>query len=188
MIWHPFNEIEGCGMLEYKRFEDDRGFFSERFNRKEIAKNEIPLPWSFKQQNISFSYAGVLRGFHLQHNNPQGKLVTCITGRIMDVCLDMRPQSKSYMKMTRVMLDGLKPQSFWLPPGCAHAFLAFEDSLVQYECSTEYDKASDAGINACSPELQMLWPPGEFTRSERDRSLPLLSQYLELLPIRPSSS
>lgn len=179
MKWEPFDEIKDCGMLTYDRFEDDRGYFNETYNRKVMADEGIPLPWSWAQDNASWSYAGVLRGFHIQRNNPQGKLVTCLAGRIMDVCLDLRPSSPTFLKMTRVILDGEHPRSFWLPPGTAHAFIAFEDSLVHYKCSTPYDKESDGGVNASSPELAMVWPPGTWIRSEKDRRLPLLTEYLK---------
>lgn len=178
MKWHAYDEVEGCGILELEHRIDDRGFFMEMFNKQEIAKNGIPLPWSFAQENLSYSHAGVLRGFHVQTNNPQGKLVTCLGGRIMDVCLDLRPQSPTFMSMTRVILDPEKPMSFWLPPGTAHAFIALEPSFVHYLCSTVYDPASDTGIDACSPEVAMVWPPGKFIRSERDRALPKLVEYL----------
>lgn len=181
MKFVPFDEIEGCGMLTYPRYDDDRGFFQELFNRQIIANEKIPFPWSWAQENVSASYAGVLRGFHIQGNKPQGKLVTCLMGRIMDVCLDLRPNSKSFMKMTRVFLDSTNPQSFYLPEGTAHAFIALTDCLVHYKCTTPYDKHSDGGVNAITPELAMVWPPGEWQRSDKDRALPNLVDYLNSL-------
>lgn len=179
--WTPFDEIYGSGVLNFKRHEDDRGYFQEQWSREAFAKEGIPLPWNWAQDNTSFSFAGVQRGFHLQRNNPQGKLVTCLYGKIMDVCLDLRVESPTYLKMTRIMLNGDHAQSFWLPPGTAHAFLAFENSLVHYRCTTPYDAATDGGINSMSPELAMVWPPGAFIRSERDRDLPLLVDYLKAM-------
>lgn len=178
MKWEPFEEIEGCGVLTYDRFDDERGFFEEIYNKKKMAEAGVPLPWSWAQDNVSFSYGGVLRGFHLQRSHPQGKLVTCLAGRIMDVCLDLRPQSPTFLKMTRVILDGAEPRSFWLPPGTAHAFIAFDESMIHYRCTTAYDSDSDCGVNAMSPEVAMVWPPGEFIRSEKDRALPKLVDYM----------
>lgn len=188
MKWHAFDEIQGCGVLEYPRHCDDRGYFQENLNRKTLASEGIPLPWSWAQDNTSFTYAGVIRGFHLQKNNPQGKLVTCIYGKIMDVCLDLRMDSPTFMKMTRIMLDGDTPQSFYLPAGTAHAFVAFEDSIIHYKCTTPYDAESDSGINACSEELQFVWPPGKYIRSEKDQNLQTLRSYLGLLPKSPPSA
>lgn len=185
MKWIPYNEIVDCGIVEYERFADDRGYFQELWNRKTLAENGIPLPWNYAQDNTSFSYEGVMRGFHIQSNNPQGKLVTCLYGKIMDVCLDLRHTSPTFLHMTRVILDGRRAQSFWLPPGTAHAFLALENSLIHYKCTTPYDKESDGGANACSPELQFVWPVGNFFRSEKDRELPMLSEYLGRLPNKP---
>lgn len=181
LIWEPFDEIKDCGVLRTERYEDERGYFQEIWNRKEFASLGIPLPWNWAQDNISFSFAGVMRGFHLQRESPQGKLVTCIYGKIMDVCLDLRPTSPTYLKMTRFILDGDSGDSFYLPPGTAHAFLAFENSLVHYRCTTTYDKNSDGGVNAVSPELSMVWPPGNFFRSEKDRALPMLVDYLKVI-------
>lgn len=178
MIWHPFEEIKDCGLLELSQHQDMRGYFMETFNKETFAKNGIPLPWGWAQDNISYSHAGVMRGFHFQKENPQGKLITCLYGNILDVCLDLRKTSPSYLKMTRVLLSHKKAQSFYLPPGTAHAFLALEDSLIHYRCSTPYHKESDYGIDACSPELAMVWPMGEFLRSDRDRALPKLMDYL----------
>lgn len=178
MKWEPFTEIEGCGLLSLDPHFDERGYFMEMFNKRRIVDEKIPLPWGFAQENISFSAPGVQRGFHIQMDNPQGKLVTCLSGKIMDVCLDLRPKSETFLKMTRVMLYGQRPQSFWLPPGTAHAFLAFEESCVHYLCSTVYDAKSDTGINADSPEIKFVWPPGNFIRSEKDRSLPMLMDWI----------
>jgi dTDP-4-dehydrorhamnose 3,5-epimerase len=183
--WHPFDEVKDCGVVERDRYSDDRGFFQETWNRKEWAKAGIPLPWGWAQENTSFSRQGVLRGFHLQSENPQGKLITCVYGKIMDVCLDLRPHSPTFMKMTRMILDGSEALSFYCPPGTAHAFLAMESSMVSYHCTQPYDQTVDGGINATSPELAMVWPPGEYFRSERDRSLPSLSEYLQCLPTKP---
>lgn len=179
MRWTSFTEIESCGLLEYDRYEDDRGYFQELLSRKKLVEAGIPLPWNWAQDNTSFSYAGMLRGFHLQRKNPQGKLVTCLAGRIMDVCLDLRPKSPTFMRMTRVILSGEAPQSFWLPPGTAHAFIALTDALIHYRCTTAYDPDSDGGVNASSPEVAMVWPPGTWMRSEKDRRLPMLMDYVK---------
>lgn len=179
MKWIPFDEVKDCGLVTYDRHEDERGWFQELWNKREQAIAGIPLPWSWAQDNTSFSYAGVLRGFHLQSFQPQGKLVTCIAGRIMDVCLDLRLNSPTFMRMTRVMLDGGEAKSFWLPPGCAHGFIAITDAIVHYRCDTLYDPKFDGGVNATSPELAMVWPPGSWIRSEKDRKLPLLMDYLQ---------
>lgn len=181
MKWEPFEEVKDCGMLHYDRFGDERGFFQELYNRKACIKAGAPFMWSWAQDNVSYSHAGVLRGFHVQKNNPQGKLVTCLLGKIMDVCLDVRPGSPTFMKMTRVILDGEHPSSFYLPPGTAHAFIAMTDAMIHYRCTTEYDKDSDGGINAMSPEVSMVWPPGQWIRSEKDRQLPSLVDYLNTI-------
>lgn len=178
MKWEPFAEVKDCGVLHYDRYQDDRGYFQELYNRKACIDAGAPFPWAWAQDNVSYSHAGVLRGFHVQSNNPQGKLVTCLLGRIMDVCLDVRHSSPTFMKMTRVILSEEQGASFYLPPGTAHAFIALEPSIIHYRCTTPYDKDSDGGINASSPEVSMVWPPGQWTRSEKDLKLPNLMDYL----------
>lgn len=179
MKWEPFKEIRDCGVLVVDRHEDERGSFEEMWNRKEFARAGIPLPWNWAQDNMSYSLQGVLRGFHIQRNEPQGKLVTCLAGRILDVCVDVRRDSPTFMHMTRVILDHSEGKSFYLPPGTAHAFLALTDALVHYRCTTAYDKESDGGFNAFTPEAGYIWPGGQFVRSEKDLRLPTLQQWLD---------
>lgn len=180
MNWLNIPEVSGCGLLMLEPKFDERGYFMETWNRQKYAADiDILLPFNFAQDNVSFSKKGVLRGFHIQSNNPQGKLVTVLDGKILDVCFDARRTSSTFGKCTRVMLDGENPQSFWLPPGTAHAFLALEDSVVHYKCSTPYDAESDGGFNAYSPDLSMLWPPGRYLQSEKDRKLPPVMDYLK---------
>lgn len=178
MKWEAFDEIKDCGAITYQRHEDERGWFQELWSAEKNYDAHIPLPTKWAQDNTSFSYAGVLRGFHIQRRKPQGKLVTCLAGRILDVCLDLRRDSPTYLRLTRVILDGSEPRSFWLPPGTAHAFIAITDALIHYRCTTPYDPATDGGVNATSPELALVWPPGEWIRSAKDRALPKLVDYL----------
>lgn len=181
MKWTPFPEVEGCGMVDFDRFVDERGYFEELYNRKEMASNECPFPWAWAQDNISYSQAGVMRGFHVQSNNPQGKLVTCIAGSIMDVCLDVRPHSPTFMKMTRVILNEQTAKSFYLPPGTAHAFVALTDAIIHYRCTTVYDKESDGGFDAMSPEVAFVWPSvSNWIRSVKDMALPKLMDYVKM--------
>lgn len=178
MKWTAFDEVHECGVIEYDVHADQRGWFMETFNRREVACEGIPIPWQWAQDSLSFSLQGVQRGFHLQRRNPQGKLVSCLIGKILDVCLDLRRDSPTFMKITRVILSSDKAMSFYLPPGTAHAFLALEHALVQYKCTSSYDAETDGGVDAMSPELAFVWPEGNFFRSEKDRALPKLVDYL----------
>lgn len=190
MKWNPIPEVEGCGMLELEPKQDDRGYFVEMWNKRKIAELGIPLPWGFAQESFSFSHEGVMRGFHLQHHNPQGKLVMCLGGKILDVCLDVRRDSPTFMQMTRVILTPTIHTAFWLPPGTAHAFLALEPSYVHYLCSTPHDADTDAGINAFDPELALAWKGLDIRpalRSDRDTGLPGIHNFLAWRPpVKPA--
>lgn len=181
MIWRPLSSVNGTGLIQHTPAIDARGAFYELMNRKEWVKSNMPLPWSFPQVNVSHSLKGVLRGFHIQKVNPQAKLVTCVKGKILDICLDVRRGSPTYMGVAMVQLEAYKPNSFFLPAGTAHAFLALEESTIVYHCSTEYDAASDGGFNALDPEVMDLWPDMKFIRSDKDRRLPSLDDYIKTL-------
>ena len=142
------------------------------------------FPFNYVQDNISESKAGVIRGMHFQKNQPQGKLVSCIKGKIMDSIIDMRA-GESFGKQYEVILDGDQPNSrsfFFVPPGFAHGFMAITDCIVSYKCTTLYDKASDGGINPLSCGIE--WGEPEYGRicmSEKDRNLPSLVDYLKTI-------
>lgn len=175
--WTESDLVLGCGVITHAPHDDNRGRFMEIFNRDRLARSNVPIPWSFPQANVSYSRKGVLRGFHVQRNNPQGKLVTCLKGRVLDVCFDIRKGSKSYMSMSAIMLDERIGQSFYLPAGTAHAFLAMDESILLYHCSSTFDAESDAGFNSLSDEIASIWPDIRFIRSDRDKALPSLGDY-----------
>ena len=136
----------------------------------------MPVEWP--QDNISNSNKGVLRGLHIQKTNPQGKLVRCIRGKILDVCLDLRRDSPTFLKHTAVILDD-PSKALYCPPGTAHGFFAIEESMIYYKCTSFYDKSSDGGIWAHDPELNIDWPAAHSIMSDKDMSLPKLEEFLK---------
>jgi len=150
----------------------------ESFNKRVFEL--LALPTEFPQDNISESKANVIRGMHLQKNNPQGKLVTAIRGHIQDVCIDLRP-GETFGQTYSVKLGPTKEgfrQFFYIPPGFAHGFRSLTDCIVQYKCTTLYDKESDGGINPMESGID--WGLKEeqgVTISEKDRMLPSLLDY-----------
>lgn len=165
--------VEGCFTFVHDLFKDHRGTYCEAFNESEFARLGLPTRWP--QDSISTSVKGTLRGLHLLSKDPQGKLVRCLQGRIMDVCLDVRPDSPSFGVYVAVELS--HGQGIYCPPGTAHGFFAYEDSAVYYKCTTIYDKAYDGGINPMDPELRIPWPD-VLNISSKDHSLPSFVDYV----------
>ena len=154
-----------------KRFSDDRGFFSEMYKEKLFLENGIK---SFVQDNMSESSKGVIRGLHWQEEPfGQGKLVTCIAGRILDVAVDVRPESKTYGMHVAVELDADEPVSLWVPSGFAHGFQALTDKTrVFYKVTNYWHKESERSINPLDEELKIAWPITGHLLSEKDSEAP----------------
>ncbi len=166
--------IDGCIVIQPNLYQDVRGFFCESYNAVDFRDAGLPTSWP--QDNQSMSHQNVLRGMHIQRKNPQGKLVRCVSGQIYDVCLDLRPESKTYLKWHGEFLQGAK--SMYCPPGTAHGFLAMEPHcVVYYKCTSLYDAETDGGFNAVG--IGITWPTLSCpVRSEKDIALPLLEEWL----------
>lgn len=168
--------IEGCYVIEPRLFEDQRGFFAEAYNERVFLEHGLPLFWP--QDNLSGSAKGVLRGMHIQRRNPQGKLVRCVQGKIIDVCLDLRRESPTFMNFHSEILEGAR--SLYCPPGTAHGFLAIGEgnNVVYYKCTSLYDAETDGGVNALTG-LSGVWGMlDSYTMSEKDQHLPDINEWL----------
>ena len=120
----------------FRSFEDDRGFFIEVFNDKKFEA--ITGVKNFVQDNHSKSVKGVLRGLHYQVKNPQGKLVRCTSGSVLDVVVDLRVYSPTFGKHIKILLDSNDKQ-VWVPAGFAHGFYVLsEESEVMYKITDYY--------------------------------------------------
>lgn len=172
-------QVDGCYLVKTKRFFDNRGYFEEAFHADDFA--DLGLPGSFPQDNRSYSYKGVLRGIHSMRREPQGKLVRVTSGRIWDVCVDLRPNSPTFLKHHWTILEEGQNHWFYIPPGCGHAFVALTDASVYYKCTEVYKPEFDGGVNFQDPELRISWPYGVWLVSDKDRQLPMLADYLKSL-------
>ena len=161
-------KLDGCLIIEPKKYSDKRGFFLETFQSDRYS-SQAGITFSFVQDNLSRSVKGVLRGLHFQKTRPQGKLVKVVRGEIYDVAVDIRKNSPSYGKYEGVILSEEKQNQFWIPPGFAHGFLVLSDLAdVEYKC-TEYYDASDEGILLWNdPEINIQWPSTNPLLSEKD--------------------
>ncbi|EXE25487.1 MULTISPECIES: dTDP-4-dehydrorhamnose 3,5-epimerase [Acinetobacter calcoaceticus/baumannii complex] len=159
-------KIEGLLILHPSVFGDDRGWFMESFNQQRFAQSleelSLPVP-TFVQDNHSLSQKGVLRGLHYQ-NAPyaQGKLVRVVQGRVWDVAVDIRPDSKTYGEWVGVELSAENKTMFWIPEGFAHGFISLEDNTqFLYKTTNYYNKESEGVIIWNDPTLAIDWPLAE---------------------------
>jgi dTDP-4-dehydrorhamnose 3,5-epimerase len=157
--------------------KDERGWFYEAF--KQPVFEEAGLPYSFIQENQSFSKKGVIRGLHFQRAPfAQAKLASVLSGKVLDVVVDLRPGSITFGKTFSCVLDGERRNMLMVPEGFAHGFSALEDSCFQYMCSNIYNKACEMGIHWNDPELNIDWKVTDPIVSEKDRHLPTLNELL----------
>lgn len=163
-------------IIEPNVFEDSRGLFFESFNS--ISWADKGLPSQFVQDNQSFSSKGVLRGLHFQQGeHAQGKLVRVVTGRVLDIAVDIRADSPTFGKWEFYELDGKSNKMVYIPEGFAHGFLALEDSIFSYKCTAGYNKESEGGIIWNDPVLNIEWPIDNPNVSEKDLILPSFESY-----------
>ena len=160
-------------------FGDGRGYFFEVFHADKFGVN-FPLPEitpEFVQDNQAFSTKGVVRGLHFQKQSPQGKLVRCIKGSILDVAVDIRPGSPTFGEHVSAVLSGDNHQQLWVPRGFAHGYASLgEENIVVYKCDDFYHPEDEGGIKWDDPALGIDWHVSSPTVSSKDRILPLLSE------------
>ena len=170
-------QVEETAIPEVKiiratRFHDERGFFSETYKEEEYLEIGIP---KFVQDNMSESSKGVIRGLHWQESPyGQGKLVSCLTGSILDVAVDIRKNSETYGKHVAIELNSKEQIALWVPEGFAHGFQAHEDSTkVFYKVTNYWNKKSERSINPLDVSLQIKWHIKNFILSDKDGTAPL---------------
>jgi len=171
--------IPGIVLIEPKRFEDNRGWFSETWNATRMA--EIGIEENFVQDNHSYSRkAGTIRGLHCQVGQyAQGKLVSCVKGQIWDVAVDIRAGSPTFGKYVAAILSACNGHQLWIPPGFLHGFCTMEnDCEVIYKVTSQYHKESERGVIWNDSEIGLPWPiePENAVISEKDMSMPKLAE------------
>ncbi len=154
-------------------FSDHRGVFVRHWDRTLWEAAGIG---PFVQDNVSISMEGVLRGLHFQSKNPQGKLVSVLSGAIYDVAVDMRTDSATYGQWVGVHLRADEHRQLWVPSGFAHGFCVTEGpAAVHYRCTTVYDPEAQGGVRWDDPSLGIQWPVVDPILSDRDQELPYLA-------------
>jgi len=160
-------EISGCYVIEFDRFEDNRGFFQELYSS---AKYDCSIG---QQISCSHSMKNVIRGLHC---SPYYKLCTCVRGKIFDVAVDLRKESTTYLKWIGQWLSEDSPKQLFVPPGCGHGFYAAEDNtLLIYLQGGVYRKEDDREIKWNDPTIGIIWPDSpDYILSEKDKNAPYL--------------
>jgi dTDP-4-dehydrorhamnose 3,5-epimerase len=166
--------LDGPVLIEPVAHGDERGFFAETYRRNVLA--EFGVHEEFVQDNHSRSRRGVLRGMHFQPG--QAKLVRCARGAIVDVVVDIRPDSAAFGHWEAFELNDETHHQLYVPDGFAHGFVVTSEVAdVVYKVSTYYDRAVESGFRYDDPEVGIAWPSGlELQVSERDRGAPTLRE------------
>ena len=174
-------DIEGLYVIEPTVFKDERGYFVETYNQNDMK--EAGLDMVFVQDNQSMSTRGVLRGLHFQKQFPQGKLVRVVRGKVFDVAVDLRSDSKTYGKWFGVELSAENMKQFYLPEGFAHGFLVLSDEAeFCYKCTDFYHPNDEGGLSWKDPDINVQWPIPEgmeLTISEKDQNWGSFREYQE---------
>ena len=151
-------QIPGIKLINFERFIDQRGFFTETFRTSDFINKEINIfPNGIMQSNESFSQKNVLRGLHFQWNPNMGKLVRTIAGHMVDLVLDLRLGSPTQGKIMAFDMPSKSTDNscswIWVPEGCAHGNFFLEDSYIEYFCSGAYNGECEAGISPFSEDI-----------------------------------
>ena len=165
--------LPGALIIDPAVHGDSRGFFLETW--REDHFRTFGIKEAFVQDNHSRSGKNVLRGMHLQKNNPQGKLVRVSRGAVYDVAADINPKSSTFGKWVGVELNDENLRQFYVPPGYAHGFCVLSDVAdFLYRCTEYYNRGDEAGVRWDDPDLNIAWPIMNPSLSEKDKVLPWL--------------
>lgn len=172
-------KLEGCYVIEPKLFSDDRGYFFESFNQEKFSEG-IGANVNFVQDNQSFSGYGVIRAIHYQLGpHAQAKLVRVLSGRVLDVAVDLRKDSSTYGQHVAIELSSDNRKQLFIPRGFGHGFSVLTDSAeFFYKCDNFYNKASEGGIIYNDLDLGIDWniETDKIVVSDKDLILPTFNQ------------
>ncbi len=171
-------DIEGVLIIEPVVFEDERGYFFESYNKEDLKKQGVD--YDFIQDNQSKSCYGTIRGIHFQKGEyAQAKLVRVLEGKVLDVAVDLRKNSKTFGKYVSVELSAENRRQLMIPHGFGHGFSVLSETAVfAYKCDNVYNKASEGGLRFDDPSLGIDWKIdlNKAVLSEKDKNNPLLGE------------
>ena len=169
--------LAGAFIVDLERREDERGFFAREFCQEEFKEHGLkPV---VVQANLAFNAtAGTLRGMHFQYPPAaETKLVRCVRGAILDIIVDMRPESPTYLQHIAVELNEDNWRALYVPERFAHGYQALKDNTVtSYHVGEFYTPSAEGGLRHDDPALGLKWPMPVSTISEKDRDFPPYSE------------
>jgi dTDP-4-dehydrorhamnose 3,5-epimerase len=166
-------------IIDPKLFGDQRGFFLETYQSTRYAEHGISRP--FVQDNLSRSAYGVLRGLHLQNPKTQGKLVSVLRGRVLDVAVDVRIGSPCFGRYVAVELSEENRRQLWVPRGFAHGFVVLSETAdFFYKCDEFYHPKDEIVVRWDDPAIGITWGVESPSLAARDAAAPLLSEIKNL--------
>ncbi len=171
--------IEGLIIFQPQIWKDDRGYFYESYHQANYAAAGIPNV--FVQDNQAFSTFGVLRGLHYQTGDAaQAKLVRVVQGEVLDVAVDLRPDSPTYGKWFSIRLSADNALQLFVPRGFAHGYLVLsETAMFCYKCDNFYNKSAEGGLNYDDKAVNINWeiPTDQLILSPKDLEYPPFGQH-----------
>lgn len=172
-------EIQGLFIIEPDVYGDSRGYFFESFNKRRFEE-QTGISVDFVQDNESRSAYGIVRGLHFQKPpHAQAKLVRVVSGRVLDVAVDLREGSPTYGRHVAVELSGENHRQMFIPKGFAHGFSVLsEEAVFQYKCDDYYAPETEGAVAWDDPDLAIDWhvPAEDIRLSEKDRKHPRLAE------------
>ena len=169
--------LEDCVLLQPDIFHDSRGCFYETFRLNEFL-SATGFSGTFVQENHSYSSKGVFRGLHFQQNNPQGKLVRVSRGTVLDIAVDLRPESNTFGQSEVFEISDENCLQVWVPPGFAHGFLSLTEQVeIIYKVTNYWHKSFERSLRWDDPSINIQWPnmSRDFIISDKDRKAKTIS-------------
>lgn len=152
-----FTPLEGVIIIKPDIHKDDRGFFTETYSKDKYFS--LGIKEEFVQDNYSRSKKNTLRGLHYQINQPQGKLVRVVNGKVLDVAVDVRKDSKTFGQYFSIFLDDINFYQLYMPPGIAHGFCVISEFVdFEYKCTDFYSPKNEKGVLWSDPDINIDWP------------------------------
>lgn len=182
-MYIKYSNVEGLILFDPVIYHDHRGLFYEAMNFERLVEMGMDKSVKFVQLNHSLSHPKVLRGMHFQRPpHAQAKLVRVIRGKVLDVVVDMRSNSKTYKCWTAVELSAENKKVFFIPEGFAHGFVVIGDEETEFEylVSKPYHKESDGGFRWNDPDISIDWPIKDPILSDKDANLPLFKDVKDI--------
>ncbi len=172
-------KINDIFIIESIPFKDERGYFMEVFHQQKF--NELGINVVYIQDNFATSQKGTIRGLHYQFKYPQGKLVRCVKGEILDVAVDIRKNSPTFGQHVAEVLSEKNFRQLYIPPGFAHGYAVLSDlAEVSYKCTDFYHPEDEYGIRWNDSELKINWNIENPKLSNKDKTQPFLNEVKEL--------